>query len=178
MLDQILALVKQCGEQTIVQNPQVPNEHNEAALKLAGDSIFDGLQSAVQGGQLSQLIGFVGAGQSMMQNPVVQHIIQSFATKLTSHTGIEGSKAQEVALDTVQQVLQGALSQFGASAQSEDIMGLAQSFLGGQGSLGLGSLTTGLDKNNDGKVDMQDAVAGIVGNGALGQLAGKFFTGK
>ncbi len=179
MLDQILALVQQYGQNTIVQNPDVPNEHNDAAMKLAGESILDGLKGAMQSGQLPQLMGLIAAGQSMMQNPVVKQIVFSFSEKLVSQAGINTAQAQGVAGDTVQQVLQGAIAKLSSGdAQSADLMAMAQSFLGAQGGSGLGSLVSALDKNHDGKVDMQDAVAGIVGNGALGALAGKLLSGK
>ena len=56
MLDQILALVKEHGQSTIVNNPDVPNQHNDEAINVSANAILNGLQSSLSQGGLPQLI--------------------------------------------------------------------------------------------------------------------------
>ncbi len=56
MLEQLLDLIKQQGEETVVRNPAIPNEQNNQVLSEAGNSIMKGLQGALAGGGLSQVM--------------------------------------------------------------------------------------------------------------------------
>jgi hypothetical protein len=168
MLDQILDLVKQYGQSTIVENPAVPNQHNDQALGVTASAITTGLKSAIEGGNLPQLLCLLGNSEELMKSPIVQSIIRSVTQEYTNKLEVSPENAPAVATDTVQQVLAGALSKFSAGGGA-DFAALAQSFLGGQS----GSLTSALDVNKDGKVDMGDAISKLTGNNALGTLAGK-----
>ncbi len=64
MLEQLLDLIKQQGEDTVVRNPAIPNEQNNQVLSEAGSSIMSGLQGALAGGGLSQVMKLLGGGAS------------------------------------------------------------------------------------------------------------------
>ena len=172
MLDQILALVNQFGQSTIVENADVPNQHNEAALGLTANAIMTGLKGAVAQGALPQLLGMMGNTHELTKSPVVQSIIQSLTKEFTSKLSLSADKAGGVAANTVQQVLSGFLGKMSASGGT-DLVAMAQSFLAGQSANGLSGLAAALDVNHDGKVDLNDAVAKVTGDSALGAAAGK-----
>jgi hypothetical protein len=179
MLDQILAMVKAHGETAIVQNPAIPNEHNDAAIGMAAQSIFSGIQGAVTSGALPQLMGLLGNSDSLMNSPVVKGILANFGEQLKTKLSFSPDQAATVAASALPNILSGVLAQFGgANGNSSDLMGLAQKLMAGQtGSVG-SSLTSSLDVNKDGKVDIKDAISHLGGDdeSAMG-VAGKLLSG-
>ena len=70
MFEQLTDLVKQFGGDAVVNNPAVPNEHNEAVMNEASASILDGLKGMVANGNVSDLAGlFQGDNASDASNP-------------------------------------------------------------------------------------------------------------
>jgi len=49
MLDQLFNLVKQFGQDTVVNNPEVPNEYNEEIMEDANSTIRRGFQNIMDG---------------------------------------------------------------------------------------------------------------------------------
>ncbi len=49
MLEQLMQLIQQSGQQSVVDNTEVPNEHNDAILNEAQQSITSGLQDWLTG---------------------------------------------------------------------------------------------------------------------------------
>ncbi len=45
MFEQLMDLIKENSQEAVVSNPDVPNEHNEAVIQEAGNSITSTLQS-------------------------------------------------------------------------------------------------------------------------------------
>ena len=45
MLENLLALVKENAGDSIINNPAIPNQHNDAAIHTATDGIIDQLKS-------------------------------------------------------------------------------------------------------------------------------------
>ena len=50
MLEQISELVKQYGKEAVIDNPDIPNEHNNAVLAEATSTITGGMQNMLAGG--------------------------------------------------------------------------------------------------------------------------------
>ena len=57
MLENLINLVRQNSSEALVNNPSIPNEKNEAAQVLAGNSITNTLQKALAGGKLNEVFG-------------------------------------------------------------------------------------------------------------------------
>ena len=57
MLENLLDLVKQHAGSAIIDNPAIPNQHNEAAISEAGNSIMDGLKKMIASGNTLRLLG-------------------------------------------------------------------------------------------------------------------------
>ena len=53
MLEQISELVKQYGKEAVIDNPDIPNEENNAVLAEATSTITGGMQNMLAGGGLA-----------------------------------------------------------------------------------------------------------------------------
>jgi hypothetical protein len=174
MLEQLLDLIKQHGQDSVVQNPAISNEQNSQVLGEAGNSIISGLQGALAGGGLSQVMKLFGGGGSgagsILDNPLVQNIMHSFTGKLTSQYQLNPAQASQVSSNLIPQVLQG-LSGKAADPNdtSLDINGVMQSLTGGQtGGINFQDLMqkfqgAGGDVDGDGDADLQDIIARVSG---------------
>jgi hypothetical protein len=188
MLDQLLKTIVSQGQQQVVENPAIPNELNQQVIGEAGKSIFDGLQGALAGGGLSQIMQlFSGGGQqgqgaglaSLLSNPLVQNIVQSFTGRLTSQFNLSPDAATQVGNQLIPDVLSRFSQQVSDPNDSSiDINGVIQSLTGGQaGGVDFGSLASrfaaggmGKDADGDGDVDLQDIIASV--SGAAGNARG------
>ena len=94
MLENLLQLVTQNAGDAITNNPQIPNEHNEAAVQDASSSIMDvlGSHASSGGGGLSGVLDLLkGGGGDLTSNPIVSQIIQQFSGKLQNNYGVDGA---------------------------------------------------------------------------------------
>lgn len=171
MLDQLSQLVQQFGQQSVVENNAVPNEHNQAVINEAQSSIFSGLQNILANGGLQQVMAmFQGNNAQSGNNPVVNQIAGGFVDNIMKKFGIENQAARGIAASLIPSVL-GSL--FGkakdpndSSIQAGDIFG---SLTGGQAQQNGGFMSmvnkiggaVGLDKDRDGDVDFSDVIAGF-----------------
>jgi hypothetical protein len=183
MLDQLLNLIQQQGQQAVVENPAIPNEYNDQVLGEAGNSIMSGLQQALAGGGLTQVMNMFSQGGSqngvgsLLNNPMVQGIIQQFTGKLTNQFSVSPDQASQVSQNLIPQVLSNFAGKVtDPNDQSVDINGVMQSLLGGNAS-GIdfqGVLSkfqgAGGDVDGDGDADLQDIMARISGGGGGGLM--------
>jgi len=174
MLEQLLDLIKQHGQDSVVQNPAISNEQNSQVLSEAGNSIMSGLQGALAGGGLSQVMKLFGGGGSgagsILDNPLVQNIMQSFTGKLTNQYQLNPAQASQVSSNLIPQVLQGLSGKVAdPNDTSLDINGVMQSLTGGQtGGINFQDLMqkfqgAGGDVDGDGDTDLQDIIARVSG---------------
>lgn len=193
MLDQLLDLLKQQGQESVVNNPAIPNEHNSAVIGEAGNSIMSGLQGALAGGGLTQVMKMFGGdsgGNSIMNNPLVQNIIQSFTGKLTNQYQLDPAQASQVSSNLIPQVLQQFAGKVNDPNDSSiDINGVMQSLTGGQsGGFNFQDMLqklqgAGGDVDGDGDADLQDIIAKVSGgakqsagaSGGMGDLVKGLF---
>ena len=147
MIEQLLNLIQQQGQDAVVNNPAVPNEHNNQVMSEAGSSIFNGLQQAMAGGGLSQITSLLGGSggssslASLASNPLVQNMIQSFAGKITGQYNVNAANAQQIGSDLIPQVLSRLGGQVNDPANNSiDINSVVSSLTGGAGGAGISSL--------------------------------------
>lgn len=176
MLDQLMQLIQQSGQQAVVENTEVPNENNEAIMQEAQSSIASGLQGLASTGELENVMAAVQNGQ-VSDNASVQQISNNFAGNIMQKFGLNGSTASAIAASIIPMVLGKVLNKGGSApsggAGGFDLGGLLSSLTGGQGGGngapgqaqgGGGIMDTissigaklGLDKDGDGDVDMGD----------------------
>lgn len=195
MIDQITELVKQFGGDAIVNNSSVPNEKNDAVAKETGESLLSGLQGMISEGKLGDLANILGGKSSVsMDNPTIKELTEKVSGSLSQKTGISNEAANGVSASMIPNILGGLLNKAKDSSDSSfNLSDIVSSLTGGdsksQGGL-MDMITSiggqmGLDQNGDGKVDMQDAVAAVSGNGkssskkgGLGGLLGNLFGKK
>ncbi|WP_051350242.1 hypothetical protein [Dyadobacter alkalitolerans] len=172
MFDELLNLIKQNGQQAVVENNEVPNEHNEAVMQEAQTSIVDGLSNK-EPDQVNSLFESVRSGQAE-SNPAVQQMTNNFSGNIMQKFGINGSTAASIASAIIPVVLAKMANRGGqGGAGGFDLGGLLGSLTGGKFGGGMGGTTTsssgglggnlgsmgaklGLDKDGDGDVDLND----------------------
>ncbi len=167
MFEQLTQLINQFGGDAVVNNPAVPNEHNEAVMEHASGSILDSLKNiASQEGGMSQLTSMLqGNGAIDASNPAVQQITNQLTGSLGEKFGLSSDAASSVASGLIPSVL-GSLLGKNASGGTGGIMDMLSKY-GGQ---------FGLDQDGDGQVGISDAVSAVTKNSdGLGGLLGKIF---
>jgi Bacterial protein of unknown function (DUF937) len=184
MFEQLTQLAQQFGQEAIVKNDAIPNEHNEGVLNEASSTIFSSLQKMASEGGIENLAGlFQGNNAQDGSNPAVQQITTQLTGSLGEKFGFSNETASNVAGTLIPQILGGLIGKAndpndkslaisdivtaisGNSGQSSGIMEAISKY-GGQ---------LGLDQNADGKVDIDDAIAVTKSSGGIGGFLGKLF---
>ncbi len=110
MLDQLFDIVKNIGQKTVVENPEVPNEYNEDIVADATKTIGSGFQNIMAGGGFENILDLFkgGGGNSansnsgggiggLLKNPIVSMMVGYFISKLVSKYKMSPSAASNVA---------------------------------------------------------------------------------
>ncbi len=142
MLDKLVDLVKGLAGDAVVNNPDVPNEHNDAVVAEATNTVAGGLQNMVAGGGLQSILSLFGGGgsagqpqtsKSLLSNPIVNMMIGHFASKLMSKFGLGSSQASGVANNLIPNVLNGLINKTNDPNDSNFTLdNLLHSLTGGQ----------------------------------------------
>ena len=182
MFEQLTQLVQQFGNDAVVKNDAIPNEHNEAVMEEASSSIMDSLKNMVAQGNVSDLAGlFQGNNASDTSNPVVQKLTEQLTGNLGEKFGLSSEASSGVAGSLIPKVLGSLIGNAKDPNQKGfEVSDIINAISGGAGNSGLMDAVSkyggqfGLDQNADGKVDMGDAMA-AVSKGGIGGLLGKLF---
>ncbi|WP_031529941.1 hypothetical protein [Dyadobacter crusticola] len=168
MFDELFNMIQQSGQQAVVNNNQVPNEHNEDVLREAHTAVVNGLGNMQAPDQVNGLVNSVQSG-SAQSNPAVQQISNNFMGSIMQKFGIDAGTASSIAAAiipiVISKVVAGKSAQGGAGGF--DLGGLLGGLTGGTSSGstqagGLGGKISsigskfGLDKDRDGDVDLND----------------------
>lgn len=117
MIDQLLNLVKQYGQDTVVENPDIPNEYNDEVMADATKTIGSGFQNMMAGGGFENILDlFKGGGNNgnnnsgsgiggLLKNPIVTMMIGYFTNKLVSKYKMAPSSASNVSGNLIPNVL-------------------------------------------------------------------------
>lgn len=158
MFEQLMDLVKQHAGGAINNNPDVPNEQNEAVTTAAGGSIMDTLKSLVSGGgasQLTDLFHSQSTGQDVSDHPVTQTVTSDLISNLMNKFGFNSDQAGGIANNLVPKVINSLTHKTNDPNDSSfDLQGILSSLGGGL-----------LDRNHDGKVNMGDITSAFGGGG-------------
>lgn len=182
MFDQLSELVKQFGNEAVVKNTAVPNEQNEAVMEEAGNSMLSGLKDMVASGNLGDLTSLLSGNAAIdNNNPVVKQLSEKVTGNLGEKFGLSSEAAGSVAGGLIPQILGGLMNKAKDPNQPGfNISDLIGAISGGQGGGLLDAVSKfggqfGLDQNNDGKVDMSDAMAAVSNKGGIGGMLGNLF---
>lgn len=148
MIDKLINLVKQNAGDEIIQNPAIPDDKNDEAIREAGIEINNGLQQEAQQGNVQNLISMFKGHTSggLSSNPAVSSIIGRVAGKLAAKFGIPESTAASIAAGLVPKVLNQFINK--------------------------------TNDPNDNDFDLQDVLKNVTGNNNIGDLLGKGTGGK
>lgn len=170
MLEQLLDLVKNFGKETVVENPEIPNEQNHEVLADATKTITSGLQNVMAGGGLQNILdlfkGNSGTSAGLLKNPMVSMMIGHFISKLVGKYNMSPSSASSVANNLIPNVLNGVITETNNPENPGFTLdGLLGSLTGGGSGGGtqlqdlLSQFTGGADTGNSGGgLDIQDLI--------------------
>lgn len=190
MLDILQGLIQQVGQKAVVENTDVPNEHNEGVMNEVMQGLMGGLsnQANTQGG-IGGLLGMLTGGGnqgggSLMSNPIVGSIAQSVMGNLMSKFGLSGSAAEGVVGSMLPSVLGGLINKVNDPNDSSVDVGSVMSAVTGGKTDGFdfsSLLSQGAGALADGKLDMSDLMnmaSGAMGGGQQQQGGGSGLFGS
>ena len=113
MLEELFNLVKESSHDAVVNNPDVPNEHNDEVVAEATNTVASGLRNMIAGGGLKSIISLFqhkdgqnkDGGGSLLDNPLVSMMIGHLAGKLSTKFNMDETKANGVASNLIPNVL-------------------------------------------------------------------------
>ncbi len=111
MLEQLFQLVKENASEAIIQNPEIPNEHNNAAIETTATGIFDILKSQISMGNIKDVFQMISQGASTANglspsNPMMGMIMNTVGQQLMSKFGVKGVAANSIVSSLIPIVLQ------------------------------------------------------------------------
>jgi hypothetical protein len=174
MLDKIMDLIRNNAGSAVVNNPSIPNEQNETAIRQGGDSIMETLKSALASGRLNDVLGyFKNRGEG--NNDIVREATDKYSHDLQNQVGLNEREARDVASKVIPPTMgQLANKTIDPSDNSFNIQDIFNQLSGGKtGGLNIQSLLNRfgagkLDKDGDGDVDFTDLKSMFAGDGASG----------
>ena len=163
MLDNLLDLIKQNAGSAIINNPAIPNEHNDAAVSMASSSIMDGLKNMIASGNTQDVVNlFNHQGGDIANTPAAQQISGGFIQNLMNKFGLGEGAASGIAASLIPMVLQKLVHKTNdANDSSFDIGSIIGSLTGG-----------GQQAAGGGGLDIQGILRQFTGGGANANAGG------
>ncbi len=167
MMDQIQQIINQLTEKEVAGNNNISNNLAGNVAKETGNTLMEGLQNAVSGGNMGDLMNMLSGDNAngLTSSPMVQNMINSLSSKLGSNVGLDAGTSSNFASSIIPQII----SMITGKAKSGDfnITDILSSFTGGDAA-------KMFDQNGDGKLGIDDAISAVK-KGNLGDLLGGFF---
>lgn len=156
-----MKLVRENAGDEIINNPAVPNEKNDEAVREVGDGIFNGLKDQISGGNVQEMMSMFSGGAVSGNNPVVSQLISKIAGGLASKIGVSPQIATQIAAGILPKVL----NQFVNKAKDPNDKDF--------------DLQDVLSKLGGSNSNIGDLIGGLTGSGkgGLGGTLGKMFGG-
>ena len=184
MLEQISELVKQFGKESVIENPDIPNEQNNAVLADATSTIAGGMQNMLAGGGFEDIISmFTGKNRSqnaqgggiggLLKNPIVLMMVGHLISKLVSKYRMNPAQAGKVANNLIPNVLNELVTKTNSTATADsnfNFNDLIGSLTGGNatspsaGGINLNGILEQLTKGGNGGgggFDLQDVIGRV-----------------
>lgn len=173
MFDQLMNLVKQYSGDAVINNPDVPNEQNDAVISTASGSIMDTLKGMMSGGGATSVLNLFSqnSNEDVTNHPVTQNVSSNLVTTLMDKFGFDSNKAGGIASSLIPMVMSKLVSKTNDNNDNSfDLQGIFNSLSGNKtGGMDIAGLLSkfggsSLDKNNDGQVNLADLTAAFSGN--------------
>ncbi|MET4081338.1 hypothetical protein ABIB40_001284 [Pedobacter sp. UYP30] len=166
MLENLIRLVRDNVQDSVVNNNEIPNEKNDEVIHAASSSIFDTLKDKMSSGNVSEIANLFNGGNAD-GSAVAQQAAGSFTDKLAG-MGINMVTAKSLAASVIPMIM-AKLSKKTAdpSDSSFNIKDILGSLTGGtSGGIDLGSVMGmfnggGNDENKQQSGDMMDKLKGM-----------------
>jgi hypothetical protein len=174
MFDKIVDLIRNNASGAVVNNPAIPNEKNETAIRQGSNSIIETLKGALASGRLNDVLGYFKNGGSG-NNDLINEATVNYSRDLQTQVGLDEKQATDVATKVIPaSMTQLANKTNDPSDSSFNIQEIFNQLSGGKtGGLNIQNLLSKfgggkLDKDGDGDVDFQDLKSMFAGDGASG----------
>jgi hypothetical protein len=96
MFEKLFLLVKNNAGKAVMDNPEIPEKYREAIINEASSSIIEVLKGQMESGKLKDLVKYFQY-PDIYNNPLVNSIINKFATKLNRYYGMDPASALRTA---------------------------------------------------------------------------------
>jgi hypothetical protein len=169
MLDNLFDLVKGLSGDAVINNQDVPNEHNDEVVAEATKTVAGGLQNLVAGGGLQSILSLFGSQSNgnagIMNNPVVSMMVGHFSSKLMSKFGLASNQASSVAGNLIPSVISNLISKTNDPNNSSFTLdNLLHSLTGGQST----QIAQQQQSGGDGGFSFQNLIGQFAGGGQGG----------
>jgi hypothetical protein len=169
MLDQLIGLVKQFAGDSIINNPEIPNERNNEAVAEASNTVVSGLQNILAGGGLQNILNLFSSGGNrsggaagLLQNPIVNMMAGHFMKKLMGKFGLKSGAAASIATSLIPSVLNSLISKTqDPKDNSIDLNSVIRSLTGGN----VETASSQADSGGGGGFDFQGLLNKFIGGG-------------
>lgn len=170
MLEQISELVKYYGKDAVVNNPDIPNEENNAVMAEATNTITSGMQNMLAGGGLQDIISLFTGGSGngatkgngisgLLKNPMVIMMVGHLISKLIGKFKLNPAQASQVSNNLIPNVLRDLVTKTTSNDPSNDAFDLNDLI----GSLTGGKVAT--SETSSGGFNFQDLIGKLTGGG-------------
>lgn len=108
MLKELFDLVKGEATETVINNPDVPNQYNNDVVAEATNTVASGLRNLVAGGGVQNVLSMFGGGtnkKSLLSNPIVSMMMGHFASKLINKFSMRPNQANNLSGNLIPNVL-------------------------------------------------------------------------
>ena len=108
MLKELFDLVKGEATETVINNPDVPNQYNNDVVAEATNTVASGLRNLVAGGGVQNVLSLFGGNtnkKSLLSNPIVSMMMGHFASKLMNKFRMGTSQANNLSGNLIPNVL-------------------------------------------------------------------------
>lgn len=108
MLKELFDLVKGNAAESVINNPDVSTDHNDAVIAEATNTVASGLRNMVAGGGLQSLLSLFGSEsskKSLLSNPIVSMMMGHFAGKLMNKYNLNSTQANDLSGRLIPNVL-------------------------------------------------------------------------
>lgn len=142
MLEQLFNIVKELGQDTVVNNPEVPNEYNQEVMADATQTIAGGFKNILAGGGFQNILDLFKGGASagaggnagLLKSPIVSMMVGYFISKLVRKYSMSPSIASNIANSLIPNALNGLIQKTNDPNNPDVNMdGLIGSLVGGGG---------------------------------------------
>ena len=180
MLENLFNLIKEYGKEQVVDNPDIPNEQNEAVMAEASHAVAGTLQSELANGNMGDVMKMFGSQSSsqIMSNPVAQNMQLGFMENITNKLGIDKNVARGLAATLIPMVISKLVKRTNSTAEADsgfNLNSLIGGLTGGGGGMDFSNLLrqfTGGSNDNSGGFDLNNIISQVSNGAAKQQQSG------